>query len=816
MLKKLIDIRQDTHSLVAGALIGILGIMSPVTSVLAADATETQSLSEAQVKQAMKLSLPTLDGTLKVSGLEGQVSIFRDSQGNPTVKAGSRIAAIYGMGFLHGQDRFFLMDLLRRISSGELSALVGSYTLDRDKANRLFLLREKAQTELKTLPKYQLQLLKAYTAGVNAGLHQLKHVPFEYTLLHTKPQPWRPEDTLLVVASLYFDSQDNEAPREYVRGWIKNHSTPEQTKFLLPEASKWDVPLEGMVPSAPVIPEGAKPDWWGKSYDDLSDSQIAQTGQSSTKTSSESKAEEAPGSNGWIIQRQGKVVLSNDKHLSKMLPNLWYKMSLKYPSQDGQDWRISGDSLPGTPTIISGSNGYITWGMTNGYVDTFDWVKVTDPGKTRVETIKVNQGKDVKLKVHVSDLGPVVQTKMGNMAMHWVISQPGAFNLNFMQIIQSHDIYQAMDVANRSGIPAQNLLVADTQGNIGWTLAGALPNRVVFGQDNTFPLDDSEESSWWPGVLPAMDYPRVINPESGVIVAANNRLLFTPEGDQLGDGGFDPSIRAYSIAKALSKADDVSVKSMYKLQFNNTAYLMQDWSKWLLSCLGEPKDDESARHKAIRAMLHQWDGTANKNSTAYALLASWRDQVYSRLFAGLDSNLQAQWSKATYNRANRRWDETVRALMNQGKWVPDGFKDWKTFSLKQLDEVWTDLDQGTLTWGDLNQSYIGHPLSTLFLFEYDLPFLNDLLNAPSVPLSGDNNMIHVNRSDFGASDRQVISPGDDEHAILSMPTGSSGDPLSPWWFGGLKDWNNGVPHSLLPGKTAHQLILQGTSKDDKK
>ncbi|MEI7256354.1 penicillin acylase family protein [Dickeya dadantii] len=210
----------------------------------------------------LRQSLPQLDGVLGVPGLHTPVTVERDAAGVPIIRAGDRLSAAFALGFVHAQDRFFQMDLLRRSASGELAALVGAAALPLDRQRRLFLLRRQVAGRWQQLPADQQQILRSYADGVNAGLHSLKTRPFEYWLLRVEPQVWLPEDTLLVIAAMYFDLQDNQFGREYARGWIADQSTPEQADFLLPDASVWDAPLAGQLPTGPALP-AAPPEWWG-------------------------------------------------------------------------------------------------------------------------------------------------------------------------------------------------------------------------------------------------------------------------------------------------------------------------------------------------------------------------------------------------------------------------------------------------------------------------------------------------------------------------------------------------------------------------
>ena len=162
-------------------------------------------------------SRPMLDGALALPGLDAPVTITRDGEGVPTLTARTRPDLARAMGFLHGQERFFQMDLLRRVGAGELAELVGPAALDLDRAHRLHRFRALAQTLLARQDPADRALLAAYTAGVNAGRAAQGHAPFEYTLLRVAPTPWRDEDSLLVVYAMYFDLQGSDGAGQRLR-----------------------------------------------------------------------------------------------------------------------------------------------------------------------------------------------------------------------------------------------------------------------------------------------------------------------------------------------------------------------------------------------------------------------------------------------------------------------------------------------------------------------------------------------------------------------------------------------------------------------
>src|SRR6185437_9170386 len=216
-------------------------------------------------------SRPQLDGKVALRGLLAPVTITRDARGTPTIVARNRTDAAYALGFLHGQERFFQMDLLRRNAAGELSELVGQPTLAIDERHRMHRFRALAQAELTALPANERNLLDAYTRGVNAGLQALRTRPWEYFLLRTTPQDRRAEDSLLVIDSMFLDlNDDGENERELNIGRLRAVLPKALADFLLAPDPAWEAPLQGD-PDAPVaMPDAAVFDLRAHPEDDAS------------------------------------------------------------------------------------------------------------------------------------------------------------------------------------------------------------------------------------------------------------------------------------------------------------------------------------------------------------------------------------------------------------------------------------------------------------------------------------------------------------------------------------------------------------------
>src|ERR1700730_12862651 len=165
----------------------------------------------------LRASLPHLDGALRQPGLTSAVNITRDSRGVPTIEAAERLDLAYATGFVHAQDRYFQMDLSRRLAAGELAELFGGVALGQDRRARLFRFRSVAREVIAQATPAERAVIEAYARGVNAGLADPAGRPWEYWLLGQPPLPWRPEDTILVEYAMWWDLQANGLRGEVLR-----------------------------------------------------------------------------------------------------------------------------------------------------------------------------------------------------------------------------------------------------------------------------------------------------------------------------------------------------------------------------------------------------------------------------------------------------------------------------------------------------------------------------------------------------------------------------------------------------------------------
>ena len=772
----------------------------------------------------LRASLPQVDGARSEAGMAQPATIARDAQGSVTIRAANRTDAAYATGFAHAQDRFFQMDLVRRSAAGELAALVGEAAVPLDRRVRVHRFRARAERAYAALPPTHRTLLERYAAGVNAGLEALGARPFEYVLLGGPPQPWQPADTLLAIYAMYLDLQGGELMRVRSRDALRELLPGPLLAALLPARSRWDAPLDrppssaGSAPPDPALVE-AHPDWIDRPRPPRTNGAIPAELMVDAGTASS-----ALGSNGWAIDARhgadGRALVANDMHLGLRLPNIWYRLTLEFPSASGPR-RISGVSLPGAPIVVAGSNGDVAWGFTNSYGHFIDLVKLesdaADPSRYRgpagaweraaetVERIDVKGAPPVMLPVRETPWGPLRQNGEKAYAIRWIAYLPDAADVRLAGMEDARDIGQAMHVAQTAGIPTQNLVVADRAGNIGWTLAGPLPTSTL--DPLGFPVTAAHADAPL-GRLAPSDYPSVTEPAYGRLWTANSTQLADEDTQRrIGDGGADVGARGTQIRNALFAGERFNERDLLAIQLDDRAAWVAFLREQALAELDEAAVAGHPQRAAFRRILQSWNGRADAGSTGYALLRAYHDALYDAWFGALDEKLAAIDGGLSMRRASSRVLATMESLVRARAWKPAYAADWRAFMLERIDTAIASVAAGDrplddIRWGDRNRLAMEHPLARV------LPAaVRPWLSAPVRPMPGDIHMPRIQGTSFGASERFVVSPGHEEHGLMEMPGGASGHPLSPFFLAGHSAWTDGEATPFLPGPDVHRLTL---------
>lgn len=758
-------------------------------------------------------SLPQYDGKTAVPGLTAAVSIDRDVLGSVTLQGANRLDLAQAMGYVHAQERFFEMDLMRRQAAGELAELFGPGAVAHDRKARPFRMRARAAAVLQQLPAEQWQLLDAYRMGVNQGLGALTVRPFPYLLTQTGPAAWRNEDSILVIYAMFFTLTEENIYRELALSHM-HAALPESVyQFLTQNAGVWDAPLIDEPFSLAQLPPAA----------DLNlqtlDERLFQDG--------DLNSEETPGSNSFAVSgalADGAAIVANDMHLTLRVPNVWFRSRLIYPdtAASGKIHDITGISLPGVPTIVTGSNRHIAWSFTNSHGDFSDWVRIQidDQDNTRYlgatgwqplqivqETIRVRNAPDEMLTISETEWGPVIAQDHDKtpLALTWTALLPDAVNLQLVELETITNAAQAAEIAPKFGIPVQNFIVGDRAGDISWTLAGRIPARSP-DYDAQIPADWTSAGTGWQGWLDPDDYPELHNPPSKRLWSANSRTVSGEQLELLGNGGFDLGARALQIRDRLFARERFDSDEMQAIQLDYRALLLTRWHQLLQTTL-ESANSNAAWIDALKTALSDWNGEASANSVAYRIVRTYRYEVMKTVLNGFAAPVRRQHAGFELPRLSQT-ELILWQLIEQRPQhlLPPQFKNWQELLLRCAQRSAQQMQQdggiAERNWGTQNAARIKHPLSQ------KLPgWISQWLDMPHDPLPGDHNMPRVQSPNFGASQRSIVAPGQEERGYFDMPGGQSGHPLSPYYGSGHANWVSGEPTPFLPGAAERQMKL---------
>ncbi len=791
-----------------------------------------------------RASFPMKSGNRILPGLEKSVRVDRDERSIPLIEAKSRADLSRVLGFLHAQERFFQMDVLRRVSSGELSELFGSSTLFLDQRLRPFQLREVARQIVSQLPPKERSWLNAYTEGVNEGLRTLTSSPFEYWLLRGHAQSWQAEDSFLVCYNLFSALQDFCGDLTRNRETLYANIPLKVACYFTENGSRWEARIDNSRDELLPIP--------GKEHF----AYLANWRNHQMRPSAKNVANATPrisdamGSNCWAITSDltdGKgAMIACDMHLRLGAPNIWYRASLSYLDELDKTIRLHGATIPGVPALIMGSNQHIGWGFTNAQLNTTDLMRIERIGedhymgpdgplplKIRREVIKVRGGPDfVQQQIH-SHWGPLAKDgEHGHFnAMHWVGRDWRSLDLSLIRLERARDVQEGVQIATAMRTPVLNFFVADDKGQIGWALSGSMPKRNYSAQR----VINSTKNGWQRLMLPE-EMPRVIASKNGRLWNANHTMLNATKWGYLGKENMLNPIRGYQIRADLFSRSKHTFDDMHDLQLEVRAPFLKRWQELLLNILVKATDENRAdsdleavgsdarravgsdaprapgkgprdeKRKELLAACRLWDGRCADRSTGYALIRQFRDQISMRVLSRFLAPCFA--ADPLFSPHCFESEESIWQLVSErpAHLADPTIGSWDGEFLKAIDEVIDyfskkyprqRLDQ--ISWGDEQTLRIQHPLAKA------IGWLSRAINLPSSHLGGDKLVPKVLCDVFGASQRMVLYPGNEVMSSFEMPGGQSGNPLSKHYRDQHKNWTRGKKETLLPGKSVDQL-----------
>ena len=750
-----------------------------------------------------------------VPGLTRPVAVTRDPFGIPTITAESSLDGFRALGHVTARDRLFQMDILRRNGAGRLAEIFGEAALPVDIEQRVLGFEQVAREVAVRLPQNQRAALEAYAEGVNGVIDSLLVVPFEFLLLNYRPERWRVEDSLLIVLSM-FQKQSHSEDEERMLTVMKAALPEDVYRFLTPLTDPHTRAVLGEVEDQDenhAIPVQAL---------------IAMLNLHDVSVQSANLLRISPppaGSNAWAVAGSktldGRAILANDMHTAISVPNIWYRCRIKWNEGD-----VAGVVLPGTPLIVAGSSRHLAWGVTALMADVLDLVQLhqhpdhadqylTPSGwqvfGTRQETIVVKHGQAHIVDVRTTIWGPVSpKSLLGQpVALRWSVLDPEAINLQLIDLYTAPDLNAGIPIVNATGGPPLNVILAETSGRIAWTTMGRLPQRRGF--DGMISQSGADGHASWLGYVPPQMHPRVVDPDEGIVVNANNRSVHQNYPFIVGHA-YSNGYRAHRIAERLRAMPSVSEQDMFALQLDTKAGVYGFYRDIALQALTEEALQRRPELTRLHDVIRLWDGYANPSSSGLALLVEFRVRLAQALLEPilyhclkLDPAFVYDWGHL---------DVPLQALLRERnpELLPhltrNGYADWDTFVLSILDQVAVDLIEkhrvqslGELTWAEVNVSDYVHTLSR------GLPVIGFLLDMPRNPLPGCDFCVRVDSATMGATERMVVSPAHWEDGILQTPGGQSEHPLSRNYRDQYAFWLQGQPIHFVSEVVTNQLRL---------
>jgi penicillin G amidase len=768
--------------------------------------------------------LPRLDGSIALPGLQKDAVVERDHWGVPRIRANTVEDMVEAQGYVMAQDRLWQMDLLRRVARGQLSEILGPATLNVDRQFRTFGFTRAADRDLGLMDATNRAILDAYARGVNHFIEQHRdQLPLEFSLLKYKPQPWQPTDTLVISGYMYqtlTDTWEEEIDRTNVTDRVGSERARD---LFSPDAA-----MDRFVVGDPnVVNDGSqrsRVDSDDEDDDDDDDMEPDGVLKASATRSNNVRAPDAIpdlttalansvsefleasrreirhslGSNNWVVSgahtATGKPLLANDTHLELSIPPIWYEIHLTAPG-----WNVKGFTLPGAPLVVIGHNDRIAWGFTNNgadvqdlYTETFNptasdqyrvngkWVKA----QLLDEVIRVKGQPDEHLQLVVTRHGPIVRRENGkSYALRWTATEPGGLSNVYNWLGKAQNWEEFRSVMKKVWGPAQNAVYADVKGNIGYVMAARVPIRKKGHGEIPSPGDTDDYE--WTGYIPFDQLPQALNPDSGLIVTANARVVGPAYKPYLTDRWEEP-YRTARIYDLLHDKHDLRPADMLKVQTDTFSYPHLFLADQLVAA-AKTATPNDARTKKLIDGLQDWNGIADADSPEVSFLVALRRSALALIlepYLGDQPNLY-RWRATTF---------LQRILTDRpAKWLPSTYKTYDALLVAAADRAVAKLAEDSSSpriedwpWKRFNSLEMHHPIGREGL-------LKKLLSISNKPQSGTSYSVRAATKTHGPAMRFVANPGNWDESILLIPAGQSGQPGSSHYSDQFSYWYEGKP-----------------------
>lgn len=776
--------------------------------------------------------LPKTKGNLSLQGLHEPVDVLTDTYGVPHIYARNEDDLYFAQGYIHAQERLWQMEINRRVGSGRLSELFGPIALETDRFCRRLGMHRSAAEEVTRLPAQTQRILDAYASGVNAYIINNSHrLPIEFTILGFKPAQWTPADTIQWSKMMGWNLGGNWET-ELIRARIIAKIGPEKAAQLEPG---YDAGHPLIVPSG-IAYQGVNLGLL-EQYEQLKElSGFGMLG----------------GSNNWVVDgtmtATGLPILCNDPHLGQAAPSIWYECHLVAGNID-----VVGASFPGAPGIVIGHNEHIAWGVTNAvsdvqdlYIERFNpqnphqyefmgqWenatvvreeIRVKGQREPLVEEVLVTRHGPIltSMSPHASENSKNGTAKELPLALRWVGLEQCNIISSIIHINHATNWQEFRDALREWDVPAQNVIYADKEGNIGYVMAGAIPIRAK-GQ-SLVPSPGWTGEYEWTGLIPFDELAQSYNPEGHFIVTANNRVIDDNYPYYITNEWLN-GYRAQRITDLLRQKKSLSREDMARIQSDQYSLPAVEIVPYILDI-----PTTTPLEKNAQDILRDWDFVLAPKSAGAAIYTTFLRRleflVLSAALGDDDTLLQAYRGKGTNilasanGYASRSKPLLIRMLKTQDDtWfttsaIVNGPSSWQealsrafTATVEELRESLGD-NPSRWQYGAIHTMTYNHTLGSAKL-------LAPLFNRGPFPVGGDIDTVNMGASLPNdpktvitvPSYRQIVSLANRSDSLSGHAPGQSGHPASKHYDDFIRMWLNVDHHPMLVDRNEIEVNTQ--------
>jgi penicillin amidase len=771
---------------------------------------------------------------LVIAGLSQPVEILKDRWGISHIYANNEADLFFAQGYNVARDRLFQLELWRRQATGTVAEILGAKELHRDIGDRLFMYRGDLTQEINWYHPRGAAIIHAFVDGINAYIAETQRNPAlltpEFKMLGMKPGNWTPAVVLTrfngLAGNLYQELNVALAIRAIGIRKVKDlhHFQPDNPKLEM------DPAIDASLLSKDILnlytafrePIEFSPDELAAAYRNNPGILAGLNREISRPSALDlSTRQQDIGSNNWVVSGKltstGFPLMMNDPHRLQEAPSLRYWVHLVAPG-----WNVIGGGEPSLPGVSIGHNDFGAWGLTIFGTDSEDlYVYDTNPANPSEykynggwesmtiikDTIPVKGQSPAAVELRYTRHGPVVSEDHAHHKAYAVRAAwretGGAPYLASLRMDQAHNWQEFEDACSFSRMPAENMVWADKEGNIGYLAVGIAPLRPNWSGLVPVPGDGRYE---WDGYLPIQALPHWVNPDKGFFNTSNNYLI--PPGwpylDALHYSWADP-YRADRVEEFLKSGRMFTVSDMIQLQNNDLSIPARS----LVPLLRDLPFNKATSRQAADKLLH-WDYVLDKDSAPAGIYEMWQRRLMENVrdatvprevkdYVGMPEMFKiVSWLEAP-----------------DGRFGPDPIAGRDALLMKSLDEAVAELtgrlgpDLEKWQLGAYHHATIPHPLSAALK-----PELRAKFDVGALPRGGDSYTVTAtgggDNQTAGGSFKIIVDTEDWDSSVGLNNPGQSGDVNSPHYRDLYQLWARGKYFPIFYSRAKVESVTEQT------